>query len=250
MQLNLKNFNKSIIVPFSTIDWHGKVAMVVFLRGCNMRCIYCQNYELWEDNVQMNVDDILVEIQKSRDFINAVIFSGGEPLVHFNLLTTVAEEVKKMGLLVGVETNGTLSNNVQYLIKAVLLDGLFIDVKAPLSSPMKYSTVAGVNVSKEQLEKIRESIKLGYLARKSGELSELEIRTTVFNGIPAERDILEIAKEFEHINYILQQGRTEYSKNANLRTISREELISIAKRCNRSMRVRTSEFGEELISSN
>jgi pyruvate formate lyase activating enzyme len=250
VQLNLKNFNKSIIVPFSTIDWHGKVAMVVFLRGCNMRCIYCQNYELWEDNVQINVDDILSEIQKSRDFINAVIFSGGEPIIHFNLLTTVAKEVKKMGLLVGVETNGTLPNNVQYLIKAVLLDGLFIDVKASLSSPMKYSTVTGVKASKEQLEKIRESIKLGYVARKSGELSELEIRTTVFKGIPAERDILEVAKEFEHINYILQQGRTEYSKNAKLQTISREELISIAKRCNRPMRIRTSEFGEELISSN
>lgn len=250
MQLNLKNFNKSIIVPFSTIDWHGKVAMVVFLRGCNMRCVYCQNYELWEDKVPINVDDILSEIQKSRDFINAVIFSGGEPIINFNLLTSVAKEVKKMGLLVGVETNGTVPDNVQYLIKAVLLDGLFIDVKAPLSSPTKYSTVTGVKASKEQLEKIRESIKLGYLALKSGELSELEIRTTVFKGIPTERDIVEIAKEFQHLNYVLQQGRTEYSKNANLQTISREELISIAKRCTRPVRVRTSEFGEELISSN
>lgn len=215
-----------------------------------MRCIYCQNYELWEDNVEINVDDILSEIQKSRDFINAVIFSGGEPIIHLNFLTTVAKEVKKMGLLVGVETNGTLPNHVKYLIKEVLLDGLFIDVKAPLSSPLKYSTVAGVKVSKEQLEKIRKSVKLGYLARKSGKLSELEIRTTVFKGIPAERDILEVAKEFKHINYVLQQGRTEYSKNANLQTISRKELISIAKRCNRLMRVRTSEFGEELISPN
>ncbi len=250
MQLNLKNFDKSIIVPFSTIDWHGKIAMVVFLRGCNMRCIYCQNYELWEDKVLINVDDILAEIQKSRDFIDAVIFSGGEPTIHYNALTKVAKEVKKLGLLVGVETNGTLPNIVQYLIKAVLLDGLFIDVKASLSSSKKYSTISGAKVSKGQLEKIRESITSGYLAQKSGELCELEIRTTVFKGIPAKRDILEVAKEFEHINYVLQQGRVEHCKNADLQTISREQLISIAKQCNRPVRVRTSEFGEELISSN
>jgi pyruvate formate lyase activating enzyme len=250
MQLNLKNFNKTIIVPFSTIDWHGKVAMIVFLRGCNMRCIYCQNYELWEDNVQINVDNILSEIQKSRDFINAVIFSGGEPTINFDLLTTVAKEVKKMGLLVGVETNGTLPDKVEHLIKAVVLDGLFIDVKAPLSSPVKYSTVTGVKATKEQLKKIRDSIKLGYLAQKSGELSEFEIRTTIFKGIPTEKDILEVANEFERVNYVLQQGRTEYSKNTSLQTISREELISIAKQCNRPVRVRTSEFGEELISPN
>lgn len=249
VQLNLNNFDKSIIVPFSTIDWHGKVAMVIFLRGCNMRCLYCQNYELWEDNVQINVDDLLFEIQKNKDFIDAVIFSGGEPTINLDLLTTVATEVKKIGLLVGVETNGTLPNSILSLINATLLDGLFIDVKAPLSSPQKYSAVAGVKTSQELLEKIRKSIEFGYLALKSGELSELEIRTSVFKGISTERDILEIAQEFKHISYVLQQGRSEYSKNANLKTISRKELITMAKSCHRAMRIRTKEFGEELISS-
>ena len=250
MQLNLNNFDKSIIVPFSTIDWHGKVAMVIFLRGCNMRCLYCQNYKLWEDNVQINVDDLLLKIQQNKDFIDAVIFSGGEPTINLDLLTTVATEVKKIGLLVGVETNGTSPDGIHSLINATLLDGLFIDVKAPLSNPRKYSAVAGVETSQELLGKIRRSIEFGYLALKSGELSELEIRTSVFIGIPTERDIFEIAQEFRHINYVLQQGRSEYSKNANLKIINREGLITLAKSCHRTMRIRTKEFGEELISSN
>ncbi|HYA61279.1 MAG TPA: anaerobic ribonucleoside-triphosphate reductase activating protein [Candidatus Acidoferrum sp.] len=248
MQRNLNNFDKSIIIPFSTIDWHGKVAMVVFLRGCNMRCLYCQNYLLWEDNMQVNVDNILFEIRKSKDFIDAVIFSGGEPTKNLDLLITVATEVKKTGLLVGVETNGTLPDRILNLINSALLDGLFIDVKAPLSSPQKYSAVAGVKISQELLENIRKSIESGYSALMSRELSELEIRTTVFKEIPKERDIIEIAQEFKHISYVLQQGRSEYSKNANLQTMSRKELVAIAESCGRAIRIRTKESGEELIS--
>ena len=248
VQRNLNNFDKSIIIPFSTIDWRGKVAMVVFLSGCNMRCLYCQNYRLWEDNMQIDVDNILFEIRKSKDFIDAVIFSGGEPTINLDLLITVATEVKKTGLLVGVETNGTLPDRILNLINAALLDGLFIDVKAPLSSPQKYSAVAGVKTSQELLEKIRKSIEGGYSALMSRELSELEIRTTVFKEIPTERDIIEIAQEFKHISYVLQQGRSEYSKNANLQTMSRKELVAIAKSCGRAVRIRTKESGEELIS--
>lgn len=214
-----------------------------------MRCLYCQNYRLWEDKVQINVDDLLFEIQKNKDFIDAVIFSGGEPTINLDLLITLATEVKKIGLLVGVETNGASPDSILSLINATLLDGLFIDVKAPLSSPQKYSVVAGVKISQVLLEKIRKSIEFGYLALKRGEISELEIRTSVFKGVPTERDILEIAREFKHISYVLQQGRSEYSKNVNLKTISRRELITVAKSCQRAMRIRTKESGEELIGS-
>jgi len=213
-----------------------------------MRCLYCQNYLLWEDNMQVNVDNILFEIRKSKDFIDAVIFSGGEPTKNLDLLITVATEVKKTGLLVGVETNGTLPDRILNLINSALLDGLFIDVKAPLSSPQKYSAVAGVKISQELLENIRKSIESGYSALMSRELSELEIRTTVFKEIPKERDIIEIAQEFKHISYVLQQGRSEYSKNANLQTMSRKELVAIAESCGRAIRIRTKESGEELIS--
>ena len=198
--------------------------------------------------MQVNVDNILFEIRKSKDFIDAVIFSGGEPTKNLDLLITVATEVKKTGLLVGVETNGTLPDRILNLINSALLDGLFIDVKAPLSSPQKYSAVAGVKISQELLENIRKSIESGYSALMSRELSELEIRTTVFKEIPKERDIIEIAQEFKHISYVLQQGRSEYSKNANLQTMSRKELVAIAESCGRAIRIRTKESGEELIS--
>lgn len=34
------------IVPLSTVDWLGRAAMVVFLRGCPLRCPHCHNQKL------------------------------------------------------------------------------------------------------------------------------------------------------------------------------------------------------------
>ena len=34
------------LVPFSTVDWPGQLAAVVFIAGCPWRCHYCHNVEL------------------------------------------------------------------------------------------------------------------------------------------------------------------------------------------------------------
>jgi pyruvate formate lyase activating enzyme len=61
------------IVPFSTIDWRGKAAMVIFLRGCPLRCIYCHNYKLLEDTNYVEQEEIEADILKNADFIDAVM---------------------------------------------------------------------------------------------------------------------------------------------------------------------------------
>jgi pyruvate-formate lyase-activating enzyme len=74
----MKEINLGGIIPFSTIDWRGKAAMVIFLGGCPLRCIYRQNYNLLEGLNYVERHEIEEEIKKNEDFIDAVVISGGE----------------------------------------------------------------------------------------------------------------------------------------------------------------------------
>jgi len=50
--------NLGDIVPVSTIDWRGKTAMVIFLRGCPLNCIYCQNAQILAGSNYVNLEDL------------------------------------------------------------------------------------------------------------------------------------------------------------------------------------------------
>ena len=50
------------IVPLSTVDWPGRAAMVVFLRGCPLRCPHCHNSRLREGERLLDLHDIASRI--------------------------------------------------------------------------------------------------------------------------------------------------------------------------------------------
>jgi len=50
------------IIPLSTVDWPGKAAMVVFLRGCPLRCPHCHNSSLQSGQCLMSYHDIASRI--------------------------------------------------------------------------------------------------------------------------------------------------------------------------------------------
>ncbi len=246
MQLNLDNFDKSIVVPFSTIDWPGKASMVVFLRGCNFKCCYCQNYKIWGAAPPINVDGLLREIRRNRDYISALIFSGGEPTLRPNLLQSLAEEAKKEGLLIGIETNGAFPEVLDTLIEAQLLDGLFIDLKAPLSDPQKYARIIGIGNANAYVEKITKAINIGCAALAAHKIMDFELRTTLFKGLLSQNEITEMVNQFG-VRYALQQGRAEMCIRRDLTTLTRDEIVELAAQCRRPLRIRTREKGDEDI---
>jgi len=246
VQLNLDNFDKSIVVPFSTIDWPGKASMVVFLRGCNFRCCYCQNYKIWGAAPPIDVDGLLREIRRNRDYISALIFSGGEPTMRPNLLQSLAEEAKKEGLLIGIETNGAFPEVLDTLIDAQLLDALFIDLKAPLSDPQKYARIIGIGNANAYVEKITKAINIGCAALAAHKILEFELRTTLFKGLLSQNEITEMVNQFG-VRYALQQGRAEMCLRRDLTTLTRDEIVELAAQCGRPLRIRTREKGDEDI---
>ncbi|RQD80923.1 4Fe-4S cluster-binding domain-containing protein, partial [Methanosalsum natronophilum] len=104
--------NYSSSVSVSTVDWYGRASTVLFFNQCPFRCPYCQNHELLEKNELIDISVPKQDIIKSIPFVSAVVFSGGEPLLHMNGLLELASFAKEKGLLVGVETNGFFDESI------------------------------------------------------------------------------------------------------------------------------------------
>ena len=69
------------VTPFSTTDWPGRLAAVLFLQGCPWRCGYCHNPHLQPaiGPVARDYPSTLAWLEGRRGLLDAVVFSGGEP---------------------------------------------------------------------------------------------------------------------------------------------------------------------------
>ncbi|MDW7730995.1 MAG: anaerobic ribonucleoside-triphosphate reductase activating protein [Methanolobus sp.] len=253
-------------VPISTIDWHGRVSVVFFLRGCPFRCPYCQNYELLVESNMVDVSVLEAAIKKSRPFVSSMVLSGGEPLMQKKACMHLARFAKDNGLLVGIHTCGFYPKVVAEMIDEGLVDKFFIDVKAPLDDPELYARAIGCCDSQatgectrvdpnEVLKNVSESI-LTVLA--SG--VELELRTTVIRDFIGNADeISKIAASIlgvtgrRDIPYAIQQGIPEHAMLESMRDTlpySRDEMLELAAAAHEFLEnvwVRTKEKGNEKV---
>ena len=125
------------LVPTSLIDYPGRVASVVFTVGCNFRCPFCHNRELVLPERSRGLhlrkaEEILALLSERRTFLDGLVITGGEPTVQPDLLG-FAGEVKRFGLLVKLDTNGSRPKVLEELLRAGLVDYVAMDVKSPLS---------------------------------------------------------------------------------------------------------------------
>src|SRR5208337_1582149 len=250
--------NLGDIIPTSTLDWPGKVVMVIFLKGCPLRCPYCSNARFVDivENDGRDLETVKAEILRASEFIDGVIFSGGEPFMQPAALKEAASYVKGLGLLVGVHTNGVYPDRLESMVKAGLIDSVFLDVKAPPF--LENYSVAGGNMEECTVEAIRRSLALGCELRRSGAIKFFEARTTVFRGISdTPGDIKKIVSAIECCDaYVIQQGRPEVAMDERLRStdaVTRKELLGLAEAAAevakniKTVKVRTHTFGDEII---
>ena len=118
------------IETFGTVDGPG-IRTVVFFNGCNLRCIYCHNPEMWikgKDN--MTVTELVEKILRNIEYYGkegGVTFSGGEPLLHQPFLIEVCKELKKHNIHIALDTAGVGLGNYEELLKYI--DLIIFDVK-------------------------------------------------------------------------------------------------------------------------
>jgi pyruvate formate lyase activating enzyme len=117
------------ITPFTLLDYPNKSACILWYAGCNMRCLYCYNPEIVLGKGAITFSETISFLKKRKGLLDAVVFSGGECLIHKNIVEQI-KEVKALGFLVKIDTNGSNSNVVKQLIHDNLIDYVALDFKA------------------------------------------------------------------------------------------------------------------------
>lgn len=179
----------------SLLDYPDRISAIVWTSGCNFRCPFCYNRKLALGTTELFPDEELLSfLSKRRGLLEGVVISGGEPLLQDDLADFI-KKIKKLGLLVKVDTNGTFPEKLHGLLDQQLVDYVAMDVKAPKG---KYRELAGTNVELDKIDASVELIKTNAPA--------YEFRTTVVPTLLKKEDIIDIAKWLAGAErYYLQQ---------------------------------------------
>lgn len=154
----------------SSVDYPGKFGQILFTSGCNFLCDFCHNPELIFEKNQLDLNKILndLKIKFESGWYSGVCISGGEPTLH-NDLPEFIKKIKKIGLSVKLDTNGSNPDMLLYLLKEKLVDYVAMDIKSPI---YLYQDVIGKKVFNIE-ENIKKSIKI------IQQFPDYEFRTTI-----------------------------------------------------------------------
>ncbi len=141
----------NVIEIFSSVQGEGKYLgcrqIFVRLADCNLNCAYCDTdfkraefCRVETSAGSMTFRDVknplkpaqVAEVIKNfSDDVptQAVSFTGGEPLLHWQFVRDVASIVKNFGVKIFLETNGTLPEELAKILDAV--DIISMDIKLP-----------------------------------------------------------------------------------------------------------------------
>lgn len=116
-----------------TYDGPG-IRLVVFLQGCNFRCLYCANPDTIDakgESKETAPEEILKMAVSQKPFFGkkgGITFSGGEPTFQAKALVPLFRMLKEAGIHICVDTNGGIWNeDVKELLS--LADLVLLDVK-------------------------------------------------------------------------------------------------------------------------
>lgn len=183
---------------FTSTDYPGQLAAVVFVQGCPWRCGYCHNPHLQPRDAVTEIrwGDVLGFLETRVGLLDAVVFSGGEPTLD-PALPDAMRSVKQLGFKVGLHTAGIYPGRLEEVLP--LVDWVGLDIKTSFDA---YDAVTRVTGSAE--------------AARASALAVLrsgvpyEFRTTFHPDLITEKEIAELAEVLAGmgcITYALQDFR-------------------------------------------
>ena len=176
------------ITPFTLLDYAHKSACILWFAGCNMRCLYCYNPEIVLGKGTISFEKALTFLNSRKNLLDAVVFSGGECLLHKNSIQLISE-VKKMGFLVKIDTNGSRPEVLQQLLENKLIDYVALDFKA---MPVHFEKITQSNLFLPFEKSLRLLVKSGLA---------FEVRTTVHSDLINKDQMKAMIQYLEKQNY-------------------------------------------------
>lgn len=168
------------------LDYPGKVAATFFTAGCNLRCPFCHNAPLvTKINLAdcLDKNELIEYLKKRKGILDGVCITGGEPLLSDDVFDLM-KEIKDIGYLIKLDTNGTFPERLRRAVFGGLADSVAMDIK---NSKQKYAETVGVKGF--DIAPIEESVEF----LKSGAV-DFEFRTTVVKELHTEEDIKDICE--------------------------------------------------------
>jgi len=123
------------------------VRLVVFMSGCQLRCLYCHNPETWllsGCKTEISSQQVLDTYNKYKVYYGnngGVTFSGGEPLMQSQFVLQATKLLKRNNIHVAIDTAGVGKDYDELLS---LVDLVILDIKAVDES--EYKAITGKNM--------------------------------------------------------------------------------------------------------
>lgn len=167
--------------------------------------------------LEMTLEQVLIEIRKTRSFISGITVSGGECTLQSQFLLELFIEVKKMGLTTFVDTNGStpLYKN-EALLKA--MDMAMLDVKSFKEEEHKMLTGMSNLVVLENLKELA-------IQNKLYEVRTVIVPETLENYLTVDKVSKQIAKLNPDIRYKIIKYRTNGVRTGMLNSYTPSEEI-------------------------
>ena len=170
------------LVSFTTIDYPGKLAAVLFLVGCPFNCAYCSNSHLIPvGEGEYDPEKVFDWLKNRVGKLEGVVFSGGEALMQADATIEYMKRVKDLGFSIGLHTNGFYPQ----ILKQVsdIVDWIGIDFK---TTREHYKDLTGIDIA---YDKMIESIQYWTSTGKG-----IEVRITCDPRYVSKEDLLTVAK--------------------------------------------------------
>ena len=228
------------------VDFPARVACAVFLKGCNLRCPYCYNKNLVQQESNIEIEDFITlqdiynHLELRKNVLSGIVISGGEPLLH-PVTPQIITYAKKLGYKIKLDTNGTNPSKLEELLNNNELrpDFIAMDIK---TSPSRYNELSANKTEQINYESL---IKTSIQLIENQQSIQKEYRTVLVPNLITNIDIENIAKilptdaswnfsNFENFNCL----NSEYNKIQPYTSDEQNNLVFYARKFIKNAKIR------------